>query len=177
MSKRSDGSEDFVEVVSEDRTHPTEHDPVEPSPTVLIVLGLAIVLVAGGALVTYPGLGVLLLVCGSIPLARTVLVVRRRAQAGRETSNQKTVGMFLLSSLITGAMIWFLSCAVLMAGMAALFAICITGLAVGPAANDELFAYFIWSVVGMAILTTIGFGGWTAWKIARVRYEKDIKRD
>jgi hypothetical protein len=132
--------------------------------TLLLIVTLAAVCL--GALVTVPGLGVLLLIIAVPALVRTCLTgISAKKQGGKLTTADKVMA-FLASAAITWA-------AFAAAGMA-FFAACslslLTGVAVGEVAdhnlNEAATNFLIWSAVAFCgVVSVAAFVGifWLTW--------------
>ncbi|QDT65575.1 hypothetical protein [Calycomorphotria hydatis] len=160
----------FLEVVE-------EGEPWVPSTMSLIAVGVALTVVATGLFLTAPGVGVLFLILCVAPLARTVAVVNKRAQYGKETSTGSMLGMFLLSSLMTMAIVWMLCAAGCAAFLVACFGACFLLAAssgVGGAPSGSMETAFT-AIISVAVLISLGVTGWLCWKLSAARYKKDIE--
>jgi len=115
-------------------------------PTALLAVGWLILF---AVLLTYsPGLAIVQVIVTTPPLVRTLMMARKRATLGRETSLSQTLGMSAMSLGAT-LMIGFLG---LISAVGTFFTVCLGMLAVGSATgllNQP--GTSIWPIVTLAI--------------------------
>jgi hypothetical protein len=138
-----------------------------------VVLMLALAVVCLGVLLLAPGLGIIMAILLIVPLVRTSVLVKRRAESGRPTSRMASIGLFVASTIVQVVVL----CVV---GVAAFATFCLTcfGVWAATGAKSETGASFLFAVIvagGAALVVVVVLGrrfyGWV-----RSRWDEDLKQ-
>lgn len=179
---QSDWAECWLCHGSLDETAPAARQPPAPAAAVsrqqpvtgsvvIAAVALAALLVWVGVTAMAPGLGVLMLVAVVPPVVRTAMVTHKRSALGKETSQGRTVLMFVLSLVLTGTML-------VVTAFIAFWTFCLTCLGAASVTNldyrDDLSVPIAVSTI--VTLTVVGLLVWLFSRLVRTRYRQDVTK-
>lgn len=151
------------------RNRPAEpifDEPDADSTKTLVALMIAVGVVCFGVIVLMPGLGILMSIVLVIPFIRTIKLVHRRAGEGRKTSTAASVGLFFMSTLISGIVLSVV-CSV------AFGTFCLTCLGSSMATQNDKSAVVIASGATVVALCVLGY---FIFRFVRWRWYQDIDK-